>query len=54
MLDSIDQEIDRTLQRLVNLRAQLEQNIKACHDGWVCTRQLSRPFRSLLSSVGLP
>ena len=41
------QEIDRTLQRLEELRAQQEQNTKACHDRSVYTRQLSRPFRSL-------
>ena len=41
------QEIDRTLQRLAELRAQQEQNTKACHDGWVYTRQLPRPFMSL-------
>ena len=41
------QEIDRTLQRLAELRAQPEQSIKACRDGWVHARQLSRPSRSL-------
>ena len=41
------QEIDRTSQRLAELRAQPEQNIKTCHDRWVYTRQLSRTLRSL-------